>query len=246
MKYREGRAMRLLLSLSFSVLLALTSGCGKQRVARKEGERINLDQNVTSEPKPQDIIFVDFNKNWRQFINKSPELALPVAAAETGAKKPAWVPLVNTQCVFSTDAGGLQPQVTLTWNETGSGTAGGASRVLRFDLTVHHDGFARNYYSTVLATDKLKRFSLPSNSALIDNPEAVLLTGPGLFPKLMDFQIESLQERDTNRPYQRYTLILRDFGQGLTYSIRECHLAKNEWIEDKRTVVLTPVCPNSF
>jgi hypothetical protein len=246
MKYPVGNGKRWLLWLSFFVFVASTSGCGKQQVAKKEGDRIDLDQNVASEPKPEDIIFVDFNKNWRQFISKSPELALPVAATETGRKSPAWTPLVNTQCVFSSDAGGLQPQVTLTWNETGSATAENASLVRRFDLTVFHDGFARNYYSTALATDKLKRFTLASNSALIENPESVLLTGPGLFPKLMDYLNESLQERDTNRPYQRYTLILRDFSQGLTYSVRECHLAKNEWIEDKRTVVLTPVCPNSF
>ena len=104
-------------------------------------------------------------------------------------------PIIFSECVFSPEAHGYVPLVTITWNEpvgqvveTPAALAQqrqGEVHVRRFDLGLHHDPFARNFYSSAFSTDKLKRFDLPPNSALVNNPEAVLLTGPGLFPKLV-------------------------------------------------------------
>jgi len=223
------------------------------------GERereIELSQSVTNKLKPEDIIFRDFAKSWPQFVNKAPILALPVVTPAT--PPPLWQPIVQAECIFSPDAGGEVPQVTLTWNEVSGSQVTTAAAVsaqvaapspaaTRFDLTLVHDGFARSYYSTGLGSDKLKRFNLPANSSLAADTAAVLLTGPGLFPKLIDFRTETLRERDTNRPFVRRALVLRDFNPGLTYTIRRSTLVgEQNWDEDGRFAFLTPVCPNSF
>jgi hypothetical protein len=47
---------------------------------------------------------------------------------------------------------------------------------------------------------------------LTSDTEALLLTGPGLFPKLMDFRVEALEEAD--RPISQMTIVLRDLSDG--------------------------------
>jgi hypothetical protein len=232
------------------------------RDVRRTDERIDLDQKVTVAPKPQDVIFVDFQKNWRRFISPSAELARPVVhRPEPGPKEERWAPIVTPECVFSADAGGRVPQVTLVWDEPFStreirakvaqeGPAGQASPAdipgVRFDLALHRDGFGRNYYTAILAPEKLQRFKLPSNSDLINDTEAVLLTGPGLFPKLMDFRAEMLEDHATRQVFSQLTLVLRDLSDGLTYTIRMDRAGASVWNEEKRFTFLTPICPQSF
>jgi hypothetical protein len=169
--------------------------------------------------------------------------------------------------VFSADAGRMAAQVTLVWNEAVGGVivegprvgkkaaqpaaaapaaAAAQSEQIRFDVAVDHNAFARNYYSSALATDKLKRFTLPSNSALLTDTQSVLLTGPGLFPKLMDFKSQALTDRDTNQQFLRQELVLKDLKQGLTYAIRMSRLAGSQWNGEQQFAFVAPVCPNKF
>lgn len=232
--------------LPIVVSLAAVAGCWRTDRPQRT-ERIALSQNVTTDRRPQDKVFDDFEKNWRQFISPSAELALPVAAAKRPLEP--WEPDVVTECVSSADAGGLVPQATLTWTQPATDTPkaqpGKPSRAqgLRVDLSLHHDGFRRGYFSSILASDTQQRFMLPSTSALTNDQEAVLLTGPGLFPKLMDFRVEVIQDRDSSRRIERHTLVLRDLSQGLTYTIRLNRRAAESWIPVRQVVLLTPVCP---
>ena len=244
----------MLLVTSVAGCLMAISACGQRGNSSGDRESIDLNQTVTAEQKPQDPIFIDFEKNWRQFISTTPELAIPVIPSE-GPPDEAWDPIVVAECVFSPDAGGPVPQVTLTWNEPIAGApdrpVGGqppdsTSSTTRVDLAVHYNGFARNYYSSVLSTAPLERFRLPSTSALIEDSEAIMLTGPALFPKLMRFSAETIQDRDTARQLRRLTLVLRDLSQGLTYKIRLSRMADGAWHEERQDVFLTPVCPQSF
>jgi hypothetical protein len=243
-----------LIPLSLILLCICTvSSCGRNKnTAHTNKGDIGLDQDVTNNTKPQDVIFVDFQKNWKKFISSSPELTLPVVAMKQPAQA-AWQPLVSEDCVFSADAGGNVPQVTLTWNEAAPSaqqqlapSQTGQTSPRRFDLALHYQGFERNYFTTAISTEKLKRFNLPSNSALIANPDALLLTGPGLFPKLVDFHTQMLKAPDTNVEIPHQTLVLRDLAPGLAYRLREATLANNQWNVDKQVVFSTPICPNNF
>jgi hypothetical protein len=221
-------------------------------------ETINLGQKVTDDRKPKDPIFIDFEKNWRQFISQRPELALPVIPMKEGEQKQPWDPIITSNCVQSQDAGGFVPQVTISWNEPMEVIAapGGKAQQqtpppqdqggLRFDLSIHYRGFARNYYSTALSADKDKRFNLPSNSDLAKNTEAVLLTGPSLFPKLIDYRTDVIKDVTNNREIGKHTLVLRDLSPGLSYTIRVCVRGENNWKEEKEVVFMTPICPQNF
>lgn len=249
---------RLISSCFILVCIASFLSCGRQNASlpRAEKDGIQLGQDVTNSLKPQDAIFVDFEHNWRKFVSASPELALTVVPIKEPAKRKTWQPIVQADCVFSPDAGGNVPQVTLTWNESpGPGPtpqirsqqqAKPESSAVRFDLALHYQGFERNYYSTALSTEKLQRFNLPSNSALISNPDALLLTGPSLFPKLMDFRTEMVTEPNSNLQILRQTLVLRDLAHGLTYTLRMSTLGNKQWNENKEFAFSTPVCPQQF
>jgi hypothetical protein len=245
--------MRLACLISICLLVLALSACRHQASkTRSEGEEIDLGQNVTVTGRPEDVVFKDFTKNWRQFITASPELMSPVVA-KTKREPTPQPPVVFAECVFSADAKGYVPQITITWNETSQAAeasvrsqAQPAAPTMRFDLALQHNGFERNLFSAALSTDKLKRFSLPSNSGLVNNPEAVLLTGPGLFPKLMDFRTENLQDASTNSRFIKQSIVLRDLSPGLSYTLRASHAGKNEWDEDRQFVFLPPVCPGSF
>jgi hypothetical protein len=225
--------------LTWLLAVIAISGCGHPagESKRKERDRIDLSQTVTRNPRAESGIFRNFPDNWRQFISSSPELKLPVIVH---SREEVWQPQVSSQCRFSTDSGGVVPEVTLSWNEPDRQGA------IRFDLALHHDGFGRNYYSTATASSLPKRFNLPPNSALINDPEAVLLTGPGLFPLLMNFKTQTVEDRARQQRVRNQTVGLRELAAGLTYTIRISRLAKHEWIEEKRSVFLTPVCPSSF
>jgi hypothetical protein len=221
---------------------------------------VNLGQDVTNDRKPKDPIFIDFENNWRKFISPLPELALPVTPMREGVPREEWQPVIQSECVFSPDAGGYVPQVTLSWNESaGQAPAPAVSQTqqerppgpsasdrIRFDLTVQYKGFDRNFYSSILSTEKDKRFNLPSNSTYVSQPEAMMLTGPSLFPKLMDYRTETFQDRETRREIKKRTLVLRDLSPGLSYTIRLSAPGDSRWDEQKKFVFLTPVCPKEF
>jgi hypothetical protein len=244
------RWMRLVLI----ALVVFTSGC-RSRGERGEHDGVNLGQNVTVNSKPVDPVFKDFPKTWRQFISSSPELALAVIPPEKREPAPPEA-ITFSECVFSPDAGGYVPQVTISWNEMSGqvieARASSAQRtqteeqVRRFDLGLHHDPFTRNFYSSIFSGDRLKRFSLPSNSALVNNPEAVLLTGPGLFPKLMDYRAELLQDPATNRQFTKQTVVVRELSEGISNTMRVSHLVGKEWTTEQEFIFLAPVCPVSF
>jgi hypothetical protein len=203
---------------------------------RADTDRIDLTQNVTAYRRPQDKAFANFEKNWRQFTSNSPELAAPVTANR--AKASAWQPRAISMCVYSDDAKGLVAEVSLTWNEPGEGEG-----PLRFDLAIHHNGLSRKYYSSALSTGKGGRFQLPSTSALLHDEEAALLTGPGLFAKIGDYDVQGIQPREGGSPVLQHTLALRDLSQGLSYTIRLARRADGAWQEIGQYVFLTPVCP---
>lgn len=117
------------------------------------------------------------------------------------------------------------------------------SPALRVDLAVHYEGFSRNYYSTALSTAARERFSLPSNSGLVADSPAVLSTGPALFPRLMDFRAEMIQDRDSGRQLRRQNIVLRDLSEGMTYQIRLSAPGQDAWSEIRHYTFLTPVCP---
>jgi hypothetical protein len=247
---------RLLCVFSILVSVASISGCRGNAAnnARGENEQIDLSQNVTVNGRAQDVAFKDFEKNWRQFISTSPQLAIPIVGTPK-REAPGQEPVVSSECVYNPNARAFDPKITLSWNESPA-IAGrpalaqqpgqAALPVTRFDLALHHDAFARNYFSSAISTEKLKRFNLPSNSGLVNNPEAVLLTGPGLFPMLMDYKVELLQQRDTNLQVARQTVVLAGMNQGISYTMRVSRLANKEWSADRQFVFMVPMCPSSF
>ena len=253
-------AFSLLICASMVPLVACDRKAGK-----RDGDKIDLDQNVTVDQKPKDPVFADFEKNWRKFISPSTELAQPVYV-DPKRPRERWTPVVSPECVNSPAAGGPVAQVTLTWNEAMEGgleSAGvkqslAAQQVpaatpapagtprLRFDLALHQNGFGRNYYTAILASDTQQRFMLPSNSGLASDPQAVVLTGPGLFPRLADFRTEVFVDAAVRQQFLQHTMVLEDLSQGLTYTIRLDRPAANQWNEERRFSFFTPICPREF
>ena len=231
----------------WAACVLLASGCGGQRERARQQEA-----EFEKGKQPQDPLFINFEKNWRERISQAPELMLPVRKPDAPSRA-VWEPIVISECVFSSDVGGLVPQTTLTWNEpAGQSPNPSVSRVAqqveqpprqRVDLAVHYDGLDRNYFSTALSTTPRERFSLPSNSSLVADSPTVLMTGPALFPRLMDFRAEMIQDRDTGHQLRRQTLVLRDLSEGQTYQIRLSSPAKDSWSEDRQYSFLTPACP---
>jgi hypothetical protein len=257
--------------LSSLALLCLISNTACKRggpPGTETRDGVSLNQNVTEE-KPKDPIFVDFQNNWRKLISPRAELALPVIPLKKEEQQRAvWQPVITSECVFSQDAGGYVPQVTLTWIETQAPQPGPgitlASQVqqpspsqtqpqqtldpskIRFDLALHFQAFERNQFTSAVASDKEKRFNLPSNSNFVTDSSALLLTGPSLFPKVLDFRAEIVRDRDSNRDVPRNTLVVGDLGQGLAYTLRMSSLGQNQWNETKQVVFTTPNCPQDF
>jgi hypothetical protein len=222
-------------------LTLLTVDCGKkgkETMEKQDEGDIDLDQDVTNERRPQDTAFLSFEKNWRKFISPAPELLRPVVVA----KQPvAWTPIIISDCKFSAEAGGPVAQVEISWQ------AAPVEQPMRFDLAVHYQGFEKNYYSTVFPVEEQKRFNLPSNSRFVADPEAMLLTGPSMFPKVVQFKTANLPTTNqvaANRNLKAYTLRLRDLGPGLSYRIRMCTFNREVWTPAQTFTFTSPICPN--
>lgn len=219
------------------------SSCGDRNTTHMDDDddKINLDQDVTHRLRPLDSIFLDFDKNWTKFINRTEVLRRPVRIP----KQPeVWEPVIISDCVFSQEAGGAVAQVEISWNEQP------VERPVRFDLSLHYQGFERNYYTTIYPVKEEERFNLPENSQFISDTAAVLLTGPSMFPKVVAFNTQSLQGQDPSqqqvqggRDITRYTLRLRDMGPGLSYRIRMCTFNQEVWTPTSETIFTTPICP---
>jgi hypothetical protein len=244
------------------VLIAFMSGC-RDRSGRENSNRIELGQNVTVSSKALDPVFSDFPRSWRQFISKKPELAIPVTGAAPSQDARSPQPIIIPQCVYSPEARGYVPQVSVSWDESLAPPVEPPSiaarkrqwkepnhqpepSVHRFDLGLFHDSFERNLFSSALSTDKLQRFNLPQNSGLVNDQEAVLLTGPGLFPELVDYRASTVRDNSTNREFLKQTVVLRELSQGITNQMRVSHLVGREWNIEQKCVFLVPVCPNRF
>lgn len=248
----------------FSLVLCIvcSSACSssKQPVRRGERDEINLNQNVTVNSKPRDVVFKDFEQNWRQFVSTNPRLSAPVVG-EVKRREGVPEPIISPACNYSDGAKGYVPRITITWNELPSQgvsersvrgrevqatQAAGQVPEMRIDLGLHHDPFTRNYYSSVLSTEVAKRFSLPSNSALVNDSEAVRLTGPGLFPQLMEFRYQVLQDAVTHRQFAKSTVVLQELSEGLSYQVRVSRPTGNGWTADQQFVFVSPVCQNAL
>jgi hypothetical protein len=246
----------------FSLVLcvAWSSACRSKPPARTgEQNEINLNQNITVSGRAQDVVFKDFDQNWRKFVSQSPRLAAPVIG--TGQRREAAPePVITPECIFSESAKGFVPRITISWNEApaqvvnepaartkdSQPAAQEQAPAMRIDLGLHHDPFARNYFSSALSTEVSNRFSLPSNSALLSDPEAVRLTGPGLFPQLMEFRTQLLHDATTNRQFAKNTVVLQELSPGLSYSMRVSRPSGDQWTADQQFVFVSPVCPTSF
>ena len=260
--------MRLAFSLLLCVSMVPLAACDARR-RKGDRDKINRDHDVTIDRKAKDPLIADIAKNWRQFITESPELTKPVYVDPKKPPREPWVPVVTPECVFSREAGGRVPQVTLTWNErmrsevpgvpppeAKPAAAGGQARAdqpvpaetprLRFDIALHHDGFGRNYYTAILASDKQQRFKIPSNGGLANDAQTVVQTGAVLFPRLVDFRTETFVDPEVRQQFLQHTMVLQELGQGLTYAIRLDTPANDQWNEEKRFAFLTPTCPQGF
>ena len=251
--------MRLLGWFGVVLVIAGSSACSRREGSHhSEGDEINLNQNVTVKSRAQDVVFKDFATNWRKFISQSPQLALPVVGTVQRAKN---IPeaIITPECLYLQSADGYVPRITVTWNAEPSvipqaratkvkaGTPGQEQPPeMRFDLGLHHDAFSRDYYSSVLSTEVNQRFELPSNSHLVSDAEAVRLTGPGLFPQLVSFRSELLNDTATNRQISRNTLVAQELGEGLSYQLRVSRPSGNQWVTEQQFTFVTPVCPTSF
>lgn len=236
------------LSIVFSVCLTVTA-C-QNKIKREREEEINLEQEVTNRQIPRDSIFFQFEKNWKKFISPLPELTRPVFVEQQ--EVPTWQPLVITDCVYSQEAGGAVPQVELTWQEPV------AQNTVRFDIALQSQGFERNYYSSVFPVERLKRFSLPLRSELVRDTAALLLTGPAMFPKIVQFSRTAIRVAGTDtlgQPQVRNAkganaaareevkLRIVELGAGLSYKIRKCTFNKESWNATQEVIFNTPICP---
>jgi len=231
----------LLLFFSFA---GLSFNCNHRGVSPNRGD-VDLDQDVTSKHFPQDSTFLHFAQNWKKFINPSLELHKPVLERQVAT----WTPAVIADCRYSTTAGHNIPVVELSWNEefppngatTEMVTGPAATRNLRFDISLNYKGFERNYYTTVFPIARNQRFSIPEISTLVRDTSAVLMTGPSLLPKVVDFQ--QIRVRVNEKEMLKKILHLTDLGPGAAYRIRSCTLNGEAWMPSAEFIFNTPICP---
>jgi hypothetical protein len=216
--------------LALGGLLAAACGPGQ---GPRPADGVHLDQRVTTQRVRRDAAFADFETHWQRFVSPSPDLARAVSESPGGTQE-RWAPTSTAACQHSTTAGGLVPLVMLTWSDPTPGAAEAPPR-LRVDLAVHHRGFERALYSSAVLDDRQDRLLLPSTSGLVADPDALLLTGPVLFPTLVD-------DNAVAPTPGRHEIGLRDLGEGLTYAVRLSRWDAGAWIERGRTLVLVPVC----
>jgi len=205
---------------------------------RNNGEgQIDLDQQVTNETHPRDTVFRNFNQNWKKFISTQAELD---KAVDTSQQPMGWEPEIRVDCQYSRAAGGIIPLVQVSW------TSAQADTNVRMDIALLYRGFQNNYYSTVFPLTPNRRFALALHSNYLKDSAAVLLTGPSLFPKVVDFR---LREADTSAKavqgpaLRQHTLLLTDVGPGLTYRLRMCMLHEGSWQTSREMLFSAPICP---
>jgi hypothetical protein len=121
---------------------------------------------------------------------------------------------------------------------------------VRFDIALHFQGFEKNYYTTVFPVENLKRFNIPANSQFLLDTAAVLLTGPAMLPKVIDFHQETIQmpsqptlKKQGESVMMKQSLRIIDMGPGLSYRIRLCTFNKESWTPTREVIFTTPICP---
>jgi hypothetical protein len=245
---RQTARSRLLCYVLVLIGVLSLSSCRSKDLDSERGEG---DHDGVNAIQPKDPIFLDFRRNFKQLVSTSHELTLPVSIV--GQPKGArWLPIIQQDCVFSAAAGKNVPQVTLTWNEVPQPATLQVAETnlpptrLRFDLSLHFQGLEQNEYSSALSTDTLKRFVLPSNSTLVSNTDALLVTGPSLFPKLVSFHAQTITPPGSSQSVSRQTLVMSEFAQGLAYRLRRARFGGQQWNEDGQLSFSTPVCPQDF
>jgi hypothetical protein len=80
--------------LSLYIVISAVACHGKTNQDKKDN--VDLGQEVTR-PRPQDSVFLNFEKNWKKFVNAAPELNNPVVREGEGMQ---WQPLIITDWVF--------------------------------------------------------------------------------------------------------------------------------------------------
>lgn len=240
--------------LTLFLCFCLLAACVRKGQLKRDKEdldrQIELEQTVTSNVRPKDSIFLNFEKNWVKFISREPVLLRPVNMPQ---KQEVWNPLVTSDCVFSEGAGAYVPRMYLSWVENDQ--YGDKEPPVRFDVTLQYQGFERNMYTTIYPMKELERFVMPGNSDYIKDTAAVMLTGAALFPKLVSLGREAVQapvptddiKRQVPQPaMKKYNLVIEDLGGGLSYTIRMCRYNGENWVSVKQYVFSTPVCTQKF
>jgi hypothetical protein len=229
---RQRRAP-LVAALWLAAGLGGTMGLSCAAAPRSQDEGVQLAQHVTTRRAPRDPAFDDFEAGWRRFVSPAAELAEPVGNGPQDSIP--WTPAIAAECVHSAAAGGEVPMVTLSWREPRSKSEEVAV-VARLDLTVHHRGFERAYFTSVRLGSDQSRLLLPASSALVADLDALLLTGPVIYPAVTSFRREPAEDGD------RVVAALRDLGEGLTYTVRLSLRQDGAWLQSGQAMVLAPVC----
>ncbi|MGZ5253773.1 MAG: hypothetical protein ACXWV5_06285 [Flavitalea sp.] len=206
-------------------------------------DQIDLDQNVTNRPLPVDSVFLNFERDWKKFISPTQVFLLPIMKEQ----EETWEPLVFSDCSFVAEAKRNIPQVEIAWNSPPMQSA------VRFDIALHYQGFEKNYYTSVLIGDTQTRFNIPGNSSFVKDTAAVILTGPALFPKVLNFaqQTSASNPAAINQASQQVNMVrnvlrLSDLGPGLSYRIRMCNMVGEQWTPTREVIVTTPICPTDY
>jgi len=220
----------------------------KDRDETRKDDQVNIDQQITQRFYPKDSVFLNFDKTWQKFISRTPELMRPVMQQA----QQQWQPLIISDCVYSQDAGHVVPQVEITWTEPEV-----QERTVRFDIALQSQGFERNYYTTAFPVQAPQRFVIPGISAFVTDTAAILLTGPALLPKVIQFseqrvtsspsdtgvQVRSFEPTGGRRGLVKKTLKIQELGFGLSYKFRMASFNREAWAPTQEVIFTTPICP---
>jgi hypothetical protein len=179
-----------------------------------------------------DDLYDDFPNTWRTMVSDRDELGY--ALVDDGNAE-GWQPAVVSDCVASAAAGGNVARVQLTWVEDGN--------TERFDLTVAYRGFETGYFTTAFPVEAGTRFLLPPDSAYLDDEQAMLQVGPGVFPLVSGYAREELDDLAGSAVY---TLTIEGLSAGLSYTIRGANLQDDRWYARKKYAFSTPICIQRF
>jgi len=233
------RAFLLCLSLAG---LSFT-GCTHHSKTLNDGN-VDLDQEVTQSNNQRDTVFLHFAQDWKKYISPSVELHKPVL------ERPVmnWTPTVIADCRYSTERGHNVPVVELSWNEAMPAQVRAEAfnqtvetKDLRVDISLQYKGFERNYYTTAFPIARNQRFSIPGKSLFVKDTAAVIMAGPAMLPKVVDFQ--QMKVKVNSQDMVKKILHLTDLGPGAAYRIRLCTLTGENWAPSGEFVFNTPICP---